>query len=192
MSARFVISLVAVLLALAPAAEAKEITKAEVCGTDRCVALTTADDHQLLDGVTALAPDEPSAFVEVNVTFRGEGPAGEPVPTVTITNQVVLREGLVRGDTGHWIRLTDDATTELRATATKVAPFPADKLMEVAPEIDDPKATGAPRELRTPGADGDTGPGTLPLAAILAGTLAALSLALARLAARRRRAAPQP
>ena len=206
----------AAALALAPAvaAPAKELSKAELCGADRCVDITRDAAGErletgLLGGAITPPPSEPGRFVKVNFTFD----EGEGVPGFGFTGLFVLSGAAMRHESGEWIRMSASERAWMRKVARAVEPFGADKLNAIAPEIEDPslartaamrpsgpglQGPPGPMDLTTPGAEeraaagGDGGPGTLLIAALVAGALAALAFALTRLASRRHGAAPQP
>ena len=104
-------------LALAPAAPAKEIVKAELCGTDRCIDFTDDASHAVLEGTPMPPPDAPARFVELNFRVRGEAPPGEKVPTASFTNQLELSGGLIRGESGTWMRMNDRVRSRLKRLA---------------------------------------------------------------------------
>jgi hypothetical protein len=163
------------VLALPTGAAAKGIARAEVCGTDRCIEFTDAVGHAGLEGTPVAPPEALARFVELNYTLDG----------VTFTNQLELSGGLIRGESGTWMRMPDDVRSKLKRLAVRVEAFPAQKLLEVAPELaHTTRAEGS----GPPGERGEGGAiGTLPLAAIVAAALAAIGVGLVR-----RRAAPQP
>ena len=112
------------LLALfaAPAAHAKEITKARVCGHDDCV--TTHDPailNGLMNGAPPTIPQDPKApMLRITATIS-EHPGGEEMGTTQ--SQWVPSLGLLVAEDGTWMKLPDDAARALDALA--IEPFPA-------------------------------------------------------------------
>lgn len=179
MTHRSLISLGALLL-LAPAAHAKEIAKAELCGVDRCVDVTRHVGHRLLEAGTVPPPAAPGRFLEIAYTVRVEARR----PPIRFTNQVLVRPGLIRGESGTWIRAGADDRAMLRGASAELEPFPAKRLLRLAPELRPPEGVGPPA--RAPAVEAGGGPLPLPALAAVA-AFALLTLA----GARRSRPAPQ-
>jgi hypothetical protein len=118
-----IIALLAVFAA-APAASAKEITKARVCGHDDCV--TTHDPailNGLMNGGPPTIPQDPKApMLRITATIS-ERPGGEQMGTTQ--SQWVPSLGLLVAEDGTWMKLPDDAARALDALA--IEPFPAQR-----------------------------------------------------------------
>lgn len=153
------------LLTLAAPASAKEMLRAEVCGSDRCVRIAGGDDLWPQAMVDAPA-DTGGGFVWLKYVMRpSEG-----------THELPLVDGAVRNDDGGWMALSPSGAARAERAARRVDPLPADALhLEGAA----PAATTAP----APPPDD----GVSPVPFVAAGVLALL--AAAALTVRRRVAA---
>lgn len=110
-----VLAAAAVLVATA-AAPAKQVTRAEVCGSDGCQAIAHPDEQMLLGGNTyAGTPPGPAPFVRV-VVAMDRGPA--------VRSFFVPRYGLVL-DTDLRTWMHPPALAALRRAARTVTPIPA-------------------------------------------------------------------
>jgi hypothetical protein len=147
-----IIALLAVFAA-APAASAKEITKARVCGHDDCV--TTHDPailNGLMNGGPPTIPQDPKApMLRITATIS-ERPGGEQMGTTQ--SQWVPSLGLLVAEDGTWMKLPDDAARALDALA--IEPFPA-------------QPGAAPTAAPAPAAQADDG--GLPAWLVVAGAL---------------------
>jgi hypothetical protein len=181
------------VLALAPAAGAKEFKEAKVCGTDGCADVSRQVAFAAVDGgPTSRPPSGQLRFYELRVTVaEGPGPNAEEASFAVVVVPAARR---ARTEDGRWMLLRGRTSAALRRAADGLAPFPASEL-DLSSRVVEPEPRGqpGPMNLRTPGqeAAGDGGgPGLLALggaglAIVLAATAAAWRLT------RRRRAAAQ-
>jgi hypothetical protein len=94
---------------------AKEVTKAQVCGTNQCIDVTDDAGPGVVEGVAMVkAPPPGAAYVKVRVAVSGAG---------RWTNRFVPSAGAVRTVDGEWLTLDATATAALRAAARRVEPF---------------------------------------------------------------------
>jgi hypothetical protein len=148
-----IIALLAMLVAV-PAAQAKEITKVRVCGTDGCV--TTHDPailSGLMNGGPPTIPQDPSAAVLRLTATVSERPGGKAI--ARFQSQWVPSLGLLVTEDGTWMKLPADAARALNVLALE--PFPGAE-------------TAAPPRAHAPAAPADDGgvPAWLVIAAALA------------------------
>jgi hypothetical protein len=130
------------LLALAPAAAAKEITEAQVCGSDGCASVDDSAALEILaDGGPPRRPPPAAPYYVMRLTIRtGRG------HTDRLLSEVVPMRRALRGDGGTWIvmpeamyRLIARVTAHHRAFPAKsvpAAPRPAPR--EPAAAADSP------------------------------------------------------
>jgi hypothetical protein len=120
----------AAVLATAPAAAAKEVKQAQVCGPNDCA---TVDDEQsraiLLDGGPPRTPPTAAPYYDVRLTMA------EGDEEATWSFAAVPARHAMRADDGTWM----DMPAEMSALVTKVAagrePYPAGELLGwAAPE----------------------------------------------------------
>jgi hypothetical protein len=157
----------ALTLAAAPAAAAKEITKAEVCGTGG--ACQSVDDEAgrlaLAESGAPMAPPPRAPYYEINVRFEH----GDESATVGFA--AVPRHRAVRYSDGNWYEMTAAQSAVIRKTTGDVKPFPAAGLIGAAP---------APDPKPQPAAASDGGNLLWPEGVLLALGLAAAGVFLAR------------
>jgi len=134
-----VLAVAAAVLATAPAAAAKEVEQAQVCGPGDCA---TVDDQQsreiLLNGGPPRTPPTAAPYYDVRITMVG----GDEEFTTSFA--AVPARHAMRADDGTWMQMP----AELSALVTKVAagrePYPADELVGwAAPEPAQPAAAGS-------------------------------------------------
>jgi hypothetical protein len=116
-----IIALLALFVA-APAAQAKEVTKAQVCGADGCV--TTHDPailNGLMNGGQPTVPQDPNGAVLRLTATVSERPGGKEMGT--FQSQWVPSLGLLVAEDGTWMKLPDDAARALDGLGLE--PFPA-------------------------------------------------------------------
>jgi hypothetical protein len=115
-----IIALLAVLVAV-PAAQAKEVTEVQVCGTGGC---TTTHDPAILNGLMnggpPTVPQDPKAATLRLTATVSERPGGKAMGT--FQSQWVPSLGLLVAEDGTWMKLPDDAARALNALALE--PFP--------------------------------------------------------------------
>ena len=118
----------ALALAAAPAAVAKEVKKAEVCGPDGCV---SADDEQtrmtLLQGGPPTKPPTAAPYYEVRITMA----AGDETHTWGFA--AVPDRQAARADDGTWMRMPDEMTGIVKQLTLGQKPYPAAGLIGAAP-----------------------------------------------------------
>ena len=118
----------ALTLAAAPAAPAKEITKAEVCGADGCSAAAGADRQALANGGPSRTPPTAAPFYTVRFAVdTGEG------RTERWEMTAVPERRALRAEDGNWLDMTPDVEAIITKLAAERRPFPASGLMGTAP-----------------------------------------------------------
>lgn len=141
----FVLAAVAALaLAAAPAAVAKEIKKAQVCGPDSCA---TVDDEEarmaLINGGPPRRPPAAAPYYDVRVTMA-EGDESH-----TWGFAVVPGQDAARADDGTWMVMPPEVSAVVEKYAGDQKPFPASELIGAAPPAD-PKPQPAPADDGSP------------------------------------------
>jgi hypothetical protein len=116
-----IIALLAVLVA-APAAQAKEIVKVQVCGVDDCV---TTKDPSIIAGLSdggppTVPPDARREVLRLTSTIA-ERPGGKVMGR--FTSQWVPSLGMLVAEDGTWMKLPDQAARALDGLGLQ--PFPA-------------------------------------------------------------------
>jgi hypothetical protein len=159
MSGRTLVSaLVLVVLAAPPAAAAKGVQDARVCGADGCVtAPLNADTYVLFEGGTPVAaPARRAPFFELRYRrMTGESHDIDALESVRMI--YVPSAGLLRADDGQWLQADRRAAAAMRRALTGTEPFPAAKL----------GLPGVPQERPAPGSAGTgDGPPVVPLLAL--------------------------
>ena len=166
-------------LALAPAAtaSAKEIASVKACGADGCRDVTALATHVALDGgPPTTAPDRAAPFYRLRITIRLDARARE-----TWTNVYVPAAQKIRGDDGTWMNPASTTLDALDRLVEGSAALPAERLGL-------PMPAAAPGSVPAPGGDGLPAVVWAFLAAGGLGVLAAAAGATRTL--RRRGAAP--
>ena len=127
----------ALALAAAPAAVAKEITKAEVCGPDGCTAVT---DHTALavlgNGGPPRTPPTAAPYYDVRLTVD------EGDQDFTVSFAAVPERHAQRADDGTWMEMPPDVTALVRKYAAGRRPYPAGEIVGWA-ATPDPKPVAA-------------------------------------------------
>lgn len=125
-------------LALLPAsASAKEVVKAQVCGADGCVAVSSAVAMDLADyGPPSDPPKAAAAFYTAEVTMRG----GDE--KFTLKSTFVPAGGFMRGDDGQWRDAPIQTEEAFKSAVGGLEPFPASEL--------GPLPTPAPKTIAAP------------------------------------------
>lgn len=128
----------AVTLAAAPAASAKEITKAQVCGPDSCA---TVDDQQaraaLVNGGPPRKPPGAAPFYDVRITMA------EGDQTHRWAFAAVPSKGALRADDGTWLVMPPEVVALVRRFAGDQKPYPASELTGAAPPAEPRPASAA-------------------------------------------------
>jgi hypothetical protein len=131
-------AIAALALAAAPAATAKEIKKAQVCGPDACAAV---DDEQgraiLVNGGPPRQPPTAAPYYEVRITMA-EGDEEFP-----LSNAAVPARHALRGDDGTWMDMPPEMVALINKVAGDQRPFPAADLVGAAPPSESPAQPGA-------------------------------------------------
>jgi hypothetical protein len=134
----------ALALVAAPAAAAKEVKKAQVCGPDAC---TTVDDENarmaLMQGGPGAKPPAAAPYYDVRVTMA-EGDEEHTWSFAAVPDREVLR-----ADDGTWLYMPPEVTAVVRKYAGDQKPFPASDLIGAAPPPD-------PTPQPAPAADADS------------------------------------
>jgi hypothetical protein len=160
-------------LALAPAAGAKEIKEAQICGADGCTTVNDEGDRALLvSGGPPRTPPTAAPFYAVRITMdEGGEQAGR------FEAAAVPRKGALRGGDGTWMQMPAVMARVVERYAAGHRPYPAARLAGAAPAA--------------PPAESSAGEGVLwPEGALLALALLGAAGVLARRAARRGRLGP--
>jgi hypothetical protein len=128
----------AVTLTAAPAASAKQITKAQVCGPDSCA---TVDDQQAraarVDGGPPRTPPGAAPFYDVRITMA-EGDQTHRFGFVAVPSK-----GALRADDGTWMVMPPELVALVRKLAGDQKPFPASQLTGAAPPPEPRPASAA-------------------------------------------------
>ncbi len=113
----------ALALAAAPAAMAKEITKAQVCGPDGC---TTVTDHASLtalgNGGPPRTPPTAAPYYDVRLTVD------EGDQDFRFSFTAVPERHAQRADDGTWMEMPPDVTALVRKYAAGRRPYPAGEM----------------------------------------------------------------
>ncbi len=174
---------VALSIGIAAQASAKEVVSAKVCGAADCRQL---DDRASLmalheGGPPTSGPSRGSDWFTAELVVRAEG------QRITFPITLVPAAGLIRGEDGTWMPVSDQAVRAFEAMTRGLEPFPAAKLEGVvAPEPPSAPASG-PAPSTSASNDGGSAVGWA------AGAAGAMALGLvALLGIRRRRAGATP
>ena len=131
-------AVIVLALAFAPAAVAKEIAEAKVCGADGCEAV--ADESSRFALMDAGSPTEPptrAPYYEVSAEFAAEGHR-ETVGFVAVPEHKVIRY-----DDGNWYTMTTQQTALIKELTAGAKPFPAAGLVGAAePPATQPAPSG--------------------------------------------------
>ena len=165
----------ALILALAPAAAAKEITKAEVCGPGGCARVgDEAGRAALMEGGSPRTPPPAAPYYEVRMEMDH---GGEDVGTFSFA--AVPEQRAFRADDGAWYEMPPEMVALVGKVAAGERPFPASGLIGAAAPPPEPRAAAA-----------DTGNRLWPEGVLIAAALAAAGLLLVRASRRPRRVGP--
>jgi hypothetical protein len=139
--------LAAVLLAglvLVPAASAKEVVGATICGAEECRTISGAEaGHDVMPDSTTAAAPEAAPFLRLTVDVRVE--EGE---VVAMESVFVPSLGLLGGE-GGWMRPVDGALATLERLARGLEPWPAAELPGAAP-APEPEPAAPPVDRSSP------------------------------------------
>ena len=157
----------AIALAVAPAAMAKEITKAEVCGTGGCA---TVDDEAgravLMNGGPPRTPPAAAPYYNVRMEMAH---GGEEVGGFSLV--AVPERNAFRADDGAWYEMPSEMTALVTKVTAGYKAFPAAGLIGAAPAPE-------PR----PAAAADSGSPLWPEGVLIALALAVAAVFLVRAA----------
>jgi len=161
----FVLAAVAALaLAVAPAAMAKEIKSAQVCGADGCTTTDDSGDREVLvNGGPPRTPPTAAPFYTLRVTIDTGGGHTDSFETAAVPERRALR-----ASDGTWLDMPADTAAAVSKLAKGHRAFPATDLTGAAP-------APAPRP-----APADTGSPLWPEGVLIALTLAAAGVLLVR------------
>ena len=126
----------ALALAAVPAASAKEITKAEVCGADGCSAAGGGDREVLANGGPPRTPPTAAPFYVVRIAVDGGGGHRESWEMTAVPARRAQRAA-----DGTWIDMPPDVAAVITKLTADHRPFPASGLTGAAPP---PKPHPAP------------------------------------------------
>jgi hypothetical protein len=139
---RSLVLAVALLLAVAPAAAAKEITKAEVCGPDGCTAVADVAVAPILgNGGPPRTPPTAAPYYDVRITVD------EGDQDFTWSYAAVPARHAMRADDGTWMEMPPDVAALVTKTAAGRKPYPASDLLGAAAPPDpkpEPAAADSP------------------------------------------------
>jgi hypothetical protein len=120
---RSLVLVVALVLAVAPAAAAKEITKAEVCGPDGCTAVADRAVLPILgNGGPPRTPPTAAPYYDVRITMA------EGDQNATWSFAAVPARHAMRADDGTWMEMAPDAAALVTKTAAGRTPYPAGEM----------------------------------------------------------------
>jgi hypothetical protein len=136
---RSLVLAILLVLAVVPAAAAKEITKAEVCGPDGCTAVADRAVLPILgNGGPPRTPPTAAPYYDVRITMA------EGDQNATWSFAAVPARHAMRADDGTWMEMAPDAAALVTKTAAGREPYPAGDLLGTAPAPDPkPEPAGA-------------------------------------------------
>jgi hypothetical protein len=131
-------------LVLAPAASAKELAGATICGADDCRAVGEAQLRGVVpEGPPAVTP-EAASFLRVSLQFRGDRDEIHTMEALLIPSS-----GLLGGE--QWMRLEPEAAAALAGFAEGLDPWPASELSAAAVQLGgEPIEAPRPAEVAPP------------------------------------------
>jgi hypothetical protein len=127
---RTLVLAVALLLAAAPAAAAKEITKAEVCGPDGCANVAKGSFALVGEGGPPRTPPTAAPYYDVRITMDEGG------QDATWSYAAVPARHAIRADDGTWIEMPAEQAALITKVAAGRKPYPAADLVGTAPPPD--------------------------------------------------------
>ncbi len=134
---RSLVLAVALLLAVVPAAAAKEITKAEVCGPDGCSAVADSAVMPILaNGGPPRTPPSAAPYYDVRLTMA------EGDENATWSFAAVPARHAMRADDGTWMQMPPDVAALVTKTAAGRKPYPASEMVGWAAAPDPKPAPG--------------------------------------------------
>jgi hypothetical protein len=164
----------ALALAVAPAAVAKEIKEAQVCGADGCTTVDDGGDRAvLLNGGPPRTPPAAAPFYNLRIVVDTGGGHSEHLDIAAVPERRALR-----GADGTWLEMPPEMATVVAKLAEGHRPLPASGLIGAAP-APEPRPVAA-----------DTGSRLWPEGLLIALALAAAGVFLVRAARGSRRFGP--
>jgi hypothetical protein len=146
---RSLVLVVALVLVVVPAAAAKEITKAEVCGPDGCTAVADVAVAPILgNGGPPRTPPTAAPYYDVRLTMA------EGDQNATWSFAAVPARHAMRADDGTWMQMAPDASALVTKTAAGRKPYPASEMVGWAAAPDpkpEPAGTASPLRGAKPG-----------------------------------------
>ena len=134
---RSLVLAVALLLTVVPAAVAKEITKAEVCGPDGCSAVADVAVAPVLgNGGPPRTPPTAAPYYDVRLTVA------EGEHNATWSFAAVPARHAMRADDGTWMEMPPDMVALVNKTAAGRKQYPASEMVGWA-AAPDPKPESA-------------------------------------------------
>jgi hypothetical protein len=129
-------AIAALALAVAPAAVAKEITKAEVCGADGCTSVDDADGRlALTEGGPPRTPPTAAPYYEVKMEMDHSGGGA-------FSYTAVPDRRAYRADDGGWYEMPPAMVVAVAKAAARNRALPAAGLIGAAPAPEPPADTG--------------------------------------------------
>jgi hypothetical protein len=139
---RTLVLAVALLVLAAPAAAAKEITKAEVCGPDGCSAVADRAIAPVLgNGGPPRTPPIAAPYYDIRLTVS-EGDEDFTFSVVAVPTRHAMR-----ADDGTWMEMPPDMAALVTKTAAGRRPYPASDLVGAAAPAEpkpEPASTDSP------------------------------------------------
>ena len=134
-------AIAALALAVAPAAMAKEIKQAQLCGTDGCATADDGDHAVLVNGGPPRTPPTAAPYYDVRLTVA------EGDQNATWSFAAVPARHAMRADDGTWMQMAPDASALVTKTAAGRKPYPASEMVGWAAAPDpkpEPASTDSP------------------------------------------------
>jgi hypothetical protein len=112
--------------ALASSAAAKNITKAQACGEDECVALEDRQVMEILNSGGAVSKPPPTApFIRLDFTFDGGGPDENSFSHIFVPSTGLIGAGGETQQALLWFENDGVITARFRAVVRGLEPYPA-------------------------------------------------------------------
>jgi hypothetical protein len=164
----------ALALAAAPAAVAKEIKEAQMCGADGCTTVDDGGDREILvNGGPPRTPPAAAPFYNLRIVVDTGGGHSESLDIAAVPERRALR-----GADGMWMEMPPEMVTVVTKLAAGHRALPASGLIGAAP-APEPRSAAA-----------DTGSSFWPEGVLIALVLAAAGVFLVRAARGSRRFGP--
>ena len=121
-------AIAALALAVAPAAVAKEIKQAQMCGADGCSTADDGDRAILVNGGPPRTPPTAASFYTLRVEIDTGGGHTDRFEMTAVPERHALR-----ASDGTWLEMPPDVTAVVEKLAAGHRPFPAADLIGAAP-----------------------------------------------------------